>query len=210
MFDTGAAYTGVSKKLMDRWINEHPAWPHSMGAVGAANMVGKDYDSANELLRIPEVRWGSFVLRNVGMVSRPTGTYENYVSADMAQPIIGTLSGNVLRHFRIDLDYPAEVAYLQWDLTGGNADLDCVGLIVQVNRDGTVMVSGTSQDHGHPEIPGVRAGDLLLRVDEHDVTGASLASIMQYLSGPVGERKRLTFRRGTNVFSINAFASRHP
>jgi len=53
-----------------------------------------------------------------------------------------SLGGNVLRNFRIDLDYPAGVAYLESDRMVSGADLDCIGLIVQVKRDGTVLVSG--------------------------------------------------------------------
>jgi hypothetical protein len=210
MLDTGAAYTGISRVAMDALIKEHPVWQHSVGAVGAANMVGKDFDASNELLRIPEVRWGPFALRNVGMVSRPAGVYEKTVSGDMSKPIIGVLAGNVLRHFRIDLDYAAGLAYLQSDGTDNFADLACVGIIVHVDPDGTVVVSGVSQRDGGPQVVGVNTGDLLLRVDRHEVTGASLALILSYLSGPVGEKKRLTLRRGTKVISVNTFVSRHP
>lgn len=210
MLDTGAAYTCVSRTLMDGWTAEHPFWPHSAGAVGAANMVGKEFDASNELLRIPEVRWGPFLLKDVGMVSRPAGVFEEAVSADMTEPIVGTLAGNVLRHFRIDLDYPAGIAYLESGRMLGDVDLDCVGLIVQVKGDGTVLVSGVSRKNGRPEITGVQAGDTLLRVDHHDVTGASLAAIHEYLSGTVGDQKRLTVRRGKQTFSISAVVTRHP
>lgn len=210
MLDTGAAYTCVSRTVMDGWIAEHPSWPHSVGAVGAANMVGKEFDASNELLRVPEVRWGPFLLRNVGMVSRPEGVFEKAISADMTEPVVGTLAGNVLRQFRIDLDYPAGVAYLESGQRGGGVDLDCVGLIVQVKGDGTVLVSGVARKNGRPEITGVEAGDTLLRVDHHDVTGAPLAAIHEYLSGTVGDKRRLTVRRGKQTFSISAVVTRHP
>ena len=143
------------------------------------------------------------------MVSRPEGVFEKAVSADMTEPVVGTLAGNVLRQFRIDLDYPAGVAYLESGRRG-RVDLDCVGLIVQVKGDGTVLVSGVARKNGRPEITGVQAGDTLLRVDHHDVTGAPLAAIHEYLSGTVGDKKRLTVRRGKQTFSISAVVSRHP
>jgi predicted aspartyl protease len=210
MLDTGAAYTGISRVAMDVLIREHPVWQHSIGAVGAANMVGKDFDASNELLRIPEVRWGPFALRNVGMVSRPAGVYEKTVSGDMSKPIIGALAGNVLRHFRIELDYAAGLAYLQSDGTDNFADLACVGIIVHVDPNGAVVVSGVSQRDGRPQVAGVNAGDLLLRVDRHEVTGASVALILHYLSGPLAEKKRLTLRRGTKAISVNTFVSQYP
>jgi hypothetical protein len=65
-------------------------------------------------------------------------------------------------------------------------------------------------DNEQPEITGVEAGDTLLRVGRHKVTGASLAAILKYLSGNIGDRKRLTVRRGKQIISIRAVVSRHP
>jgi len=143
------------------------------------------------------------------MESRPAGVYEKVVSEDMTAPIIGALSGNVLSQFRLDLDYPASMAYLELAGTGNFPDLDCVGLILQVKEDG-VLVSGVAQHDGHAEIVGVEAGDTLLRVDDHDVAGAPLALILEYLSGAVGEKKRLTVRRGEQQLTVSATVLSHP
>lgn len=210
MLDTGAAYTGISRAVLDRWIREHPLWPHSVGAVGAANMVGKHFDVTNMLVRVPRLKWGPFLLRDVGMVSRPTGNYEKALSKDMAAPVVGALSGNVLREFRIEVDYPRGVAYLAKERSNGSDDLDCVGVVLRVESNGTVLVSGIVGDDGRPEVKDVRAGDILLRVDGHDVTGTSLATILRYLSGPVGENKRLTVRRGKQKLTVTATVLRHP
>jgi len=210
MLDTGAAYTGVSRALMDRLIGEHPSWPHSLGAVGAANMVGKPFDVGNELLRVPEIAWGPLALRDTGMVSRPTGVYEKAVSEDMSAPVVGALAGNVLRHFRLDLDYPAGLAYLEMDAAASASDLDCVGLILRVKEDGSVIVSGVAQRGGRAEVAGVEAGDVLLRVDGHEVTGASLATILDLLSGTVGVKKLLKIRRRQQQMSMVATVFRHP
>jgi predicted aspartyl protease len=210
MLDTGAAYTGVSRAVMDQWIARHPSWRHSIGAVGTANMVGKQFDVTNQLLRIPEIRWGPFKLQNVGMVSRPSGVYEKIVSEDMAAPIIGALSGNVLRQFRLDLDYPDGVAYLSFEGADSSFDLDCVGLILQVNASGKAVVSGVAQHDGHPEINGLESGDILLKVDSRAVTGSPLATILQRLSGTIGTVKHLTIQRGDQVLTISAAVTAHP
>jgi hypothetical protein len=210
MLDTGAAYTGLSRAVMDRWIGEHPSWPHSLGAVGSANMVGKQFDVSNELLRIPEMKWGSISLRNVGMVSRPAGVYEESVSENMTAPVVGALSGNVLRKLRLDIDYPASVAYIELHGSNSISDLNCLGLILQMMENGTAVVSGVAQREGRAEIQGVQAGDILLRVDNHNVTGASLATILEYLSATAGEKKRLTIRRGKQELSFSATVFPHP
>ena len=210
MLDTGAAYTGVSRSVMDQWIAEHPFWRHSVGAVGSANMVGKQFDVTNELLRIPEIKWGPFPLQNVGMVSRPAGIYEKIVSEDMAAPIVGALSGNVLRQFRLDLDYPDGVAYLLFEDTDNSFDLDCAGLIMQVNASGKVVVSGVAQHDGHREIEGLESGDILLKVDNRAVTGAPLATILERLSGAIGTEKHLTIQRGDQQLTVSAAVTSHP
>ena len=210
MLDTGAAYAGISLAMMNKWIIEHPSWAHSVGAVGFANMVGKQYDLTKGLLRIPEVRWGPILIRNVGFMSQPAGVYETIDSADMTAPIIGVLAGNVLRHFRLDLDYPADIAYISPADTVNAADLDCVGLIVQITEAGSVVISGVAQRNASPEVNGIQAGDILLRIDGHSVTGATRATVLNYLSGTVGEARHLTIRRGLQELSVSASVTAHP
>jgi len=40
------------------------------------------------------------------------GTFERYMSSMMTAPIVGSLAGNVLRGFRVELDYPGKRLYL--------------------------------------------------------------------------------------------------
>lgn len=210
MLDTGAAFTGMSRTLMDRLAEQHPAWRRSLGAVGSANMVGKRFDVDNELLLMPGVTWGPFHLDHVAAVTRPAGVYEKYVSADMSAPIVGALAGNVLRQFRVDLDYGHGAAYLEFHPEQGNGGLDCVGLIVQMMPNGSVLVSGVAGRNGQAELPGVRPGDRLLRVDGVVVTGASLAEVLKALAGRVGESKSLTFQRAGRSRVVSAQVLRHP
>ncbi|HEX5411922.1 MAG TPA: PDZ domain-containing protein [Terriglobia bacterium] len=210
MLDTGAAYTGVSRTLMDEWAAQHPQWPHSIGAVGAANMAGGQFDVENALMRIPKMSLGSFLLRNVGMVSRPPGVYERLVSGEMGSPVIGAIAGNVLRHFRVEVDYPAGIAYFESSGSDDATDLNCLGLVVQVKGNNTVLVSGVAKREGRPEVPGVEAGDILLQVDDHELTGTSLAEVLEYLSGSPREVKRLTVRRGNKELTVLATVLPHP
>jgi len=210
MLDTGAAYTGVSWTLLNQWAAQHPDWPHSIGAVGAANMVGGKFDVENALIRVPELTVGPFLLRSVGMVSRPAGVYERAVSEDMGSPLVGAIAGNVLRHFRVEVDYPAGIAYFESHGSDDATDLNCLGLVVQVKGNHTVLVSGVAQRDGKPEVPDVKAGDILLQVDDHKLTGASLAEVLEYLSRSPGEVKQMKVRRGNKELIVSATVLRHP
>lgn len=210
MLDTGAAYTGLSRTLMDQWAAQHPLWPRSIGAVGAANMVGKKFDVENALMRIPKMTLASIPLLNVGMVSRPAGVYERTVSGDIGSPVVGAIAGNVLRHFRVEVDYAAGIAYFEFHGSDDATDLNCLGLVVQIKQNNTVLVSGVAKRAGKPEVPDVRPGDILLQVDDHKLTGASLAEVLEYLSGSPGEVKRLTVRRGSKELTVLATVLPHP
>lgn len=128
----------------------------------------------------------------------------------MSAPIVGALAGNVLRQFRIELDYAHETAYLSYQQGERTADLDCVGLIVHVADDGKVLVSGTSQRGGVPEIAGLQLGDRLMAINGLKVTGLPLSVILSTLSGEIGEVKQLTIRRGKQKSTILASVHRHP
>ena len=40
------------------------------------------------------------------------GTFEDYMTRMMTAPIVGAVAGNVLRLFRVELDYAHEMLYL--------------------------------------------------------------------------------------------------
>ena len=80
LLDTGAAYTMISQTLIDKWKAAHSDWPRCIGAVGAANMIGGAFDAKAEMLRLAAMRWGTFNLPRVGVVSRPPGTFEKRMS----------------------------------------------------------------------------------------------------------------------------------
>jgi hypothetical protein len=48
----------------------------------------------------------------VGVTSQRAGTFERYMSGIMRTSIVGSLAGNVLKGFRVELDYANERLYL--------------------------------------------------------------------------------------------------
>lgn len=109
LLDTGASFTMVSEVLLKSLGAAHPDWPRHPGAYGEAATLG---GMTLETMFIPRGRWGTNQLTEFGVVSQRQGTFESYMSRMMTSPIVGSLAGNVLKRFRVDLDYPNAKLYL--------------------------------------------------------------------------------------------------
>jgi hypothetical protein len=201
LLDTGAAYTMISQTLIDKWQTVHPDWPRCVGAVGAANMIGGAFDVKAGMLRLPEMKWGTFELRGVGVVSRPPGTFEKWMSHMMTAPIVGSIAGNVLRAFRIEIDYPHGVTYLEKGTDVGPESLNTVGVVIGAHPDAGYTVDGVAQCSGKNVVEGVRAGDKLISINDWTVTGP-LADVLHELQGTRGELKNLVVERDGRQITI--------
>lgn len=109
LLDTGASFTMVSEVLLKAWGQSHPEWPRHPGAFGDAATLG---GQTLETMFVPRGMWGTFPLREFGVTSQRAGTFERYMSSMMRRPIVGALAGNVLKGFRVELDYANETLYL--------------------------------------------------------------------------------------------------
>lgn len=79
LLDTGASFTMVSQELLNKWGAEHSDWPRAKGAFGAANMGLGSMEANGLLMRVPQFDISTFQLRGAAVVSRPKGTFENYI-----------------------------------------------------------------------------------------------------------------------------------
>jgi predicted aspartyl protease len=208
LLDTGAAYTMLSRELLEKWAAAHQDWPRLTGAVAEANMLDDQTDVDALLLRLPHVQWGSIEMRNVGTVSRRPGTFETYMTRLMSGPVVGAIAGNVLRTLRVDIDYPNGAAYIEKVREVDSHDLDSVGLVLGIANDGTYRVTGIARQDNHDVIEGMRSGDQLISVDGMAVTGASRDRVIRSLQGRSGERRKLRLRRDERDFEAEA-AVRH-
>jgi hypothetical protein len=109
LLDTGASFTMVSDALLKKWGSDHPTWARHPGAYGEAATLG---GQTLETMFVPAGVWQSHKLGEFGVTSQREGTFEGYMSRMMAAPIIGSLAGNVLKRFRVELDYANQTLYL--------------------------------------------------------------------------------------------------
>ncbi len=109
LVDTGASFTIVSDAVLQTWKGRHVDWAVQPGAAGDAATLG---GSTLRTIDLPGANWAGQVLRPFSMVSQREGVFETYMTAMMAGPIVGSLAGNVLKGFRVELDYQNEKVYL--------------------------------------------------------------------------------------------------
>src|SRR5215475_4502195 len=209
--DTGSAYSWVREDVAQQWIKAHPDWKRGTGAVGEANMqTGTDGAEARAtILRLPQIRFGSLQLKQIGALgisaeappippapgeSAVHGDFFGWYSKKSPEPVIGWIGGNVLKGFRVMIDFPRRMIY--WERQGelDPHDLDQVGVTLE-KRDTGYFIAGVAQIHGQPTVDTVRVGDRLMQVDDLQVSNATRGAIFAALHGKPGSVRTLVVER---------------
>lgn len=206
--DCGSAYTWISKSVAQPWLVAHPDWERGTGAVGSSNMRMADdgIEAAGTLLRIPEIRAAGLQLHQIGALaigpSKTNWDFIDWYSQKNVGPVIGWLGGNVLRGFRIALDYANRTSYWLKQMELDEHDLDQVGLTLRSNHG--FFVSAIVTQKGQPTVDGVKVGDRLARVGGMDTTGATWGQIFEAMHGKAGEIRELLLERNGKQFTVSA------
>lgn len=204
LLDTGSRTTLAGRGLLENLSATHPSWPHSVGASGTADMPGSD--GKELLLRVPELIWGSFHVRNVLIVSRPDATYspDHY---ETPEPIVGALGGNVLRSFRVEIDYPHGETYLEQSTEKTGKDMNSAGLVLDVNTAHQLVVRAVATSAAALTKRNVRPGDVILDIEGKRENPWTIVEASDALAGTEGKTKHLVVRRGGKVLSIEVVIS---
>jgi C-terminal processing protease CtpA/Prc len=128
------------------------------------------------------------------MVSRSDDIYRP-TSYELPGPIIGALGGNVLSQFRVEIDYPEQLLFLERSDREEADDFDTVGLVLDTNSAGQLIVRAVSSTASSVTRRNILAGDVIVRISGVDKAPPSLTEAAQALSGSVGERKQLHILR---------------
>lgn len=203
LLDTGATFTMISRAALEQWSKANPGWPSAIGAFGFANMMGGKMESEALMLRIPELKIGGISVRDAAAVSRNEGTFERNMSNIMTAPIIGSVAGNVLRNFRVEIDYQGGFVYLQ-KIREAGPEPASVGLVLGPGKDGALTVSAVSSRASADVRSAVHPGDRLIAIDDTPMTGKVLTAAALALQGPRGATKRLTLERAGERVVVRA------
>ncbi|HYL62746.1 MAG TPA: hypothetical protein VE077_08995 [Candidatus Methylomirabilis sp.] len=207
--DCGSAYTWLSKKTAQVWLKDHPEWQRGTGAVGASNMRMADdgIEATGTLLRLDEMRLGPLRLLQIGALaigpSKTGWDFIDWYSQKNPGPVIGWLGGNVLRGFRLLIDYPSRTSYWLKAADLDSHHLDQVGLTLK-SHGGAYFVSAIAAQNGKPSVEGVHVGDKLLRIGGLDTKGATLGQVFEAMHGKPGESCPLILERAGKQFTVQA------
>ena len=175
-----------------------------IGASGTANVPGSD--GKEFLLRVPELTWGGFHMRNVLIVSRPDATYSpNHYKTP--NPIEGALGGNVLRRFRVEIDYPHGETYLGQTSEEAGEDMNSAGLVLDIDGANKLVVRAISSSAAPLTKSNVRVNDVILEIDGEREKPWTITNASDALAGAIGENKRIVLRHGSKVLSTSIVIS---
>ena len=205
--DNGSSYTWVSETLTKAWQGRHPDRPTAVGAVGAANFFGFGFERLGVLMRVPEMGIGALTVKNVGVTGLPQGLFDWY-SKKSAGPVRGFIGANVLKGFRIEVDFANKTTYWEAGPAPDPFDLDIVGLNLRPDADGGYTVAAVAVKDGKPSVEEVRPGDRLISVDGHDTAGSAMGAVVDSLRGTPGTERTLVLERGGQRFTVKARAMR--
>jgi hypothetical protein len=198
--DNGSGYTWIRQSTARQWFFRHPEWRRGRGAVGPGNMRMADdgIETAGVRVRIPEIELGSVQVRQVGALAIARDVhgidFMDWYSTKTPVPVVGWLGGNVLRQFRITIDYPNKMSY--WELQSAPVpdELDYVGLTLR-SKDGDYYVAGIADRSGRPAVTGVEAGDKLVQIGVLPTHGATHEAVFAAMHGDPGEIRSLVLER---------------
>jgi hypothetical protein len=203
--DNGSGYTWIRMGTAQDWFARHPDWQRGTGAVGPSNMRMADdgIESAGALVRIPEITLGSLNVLQVGALAIAPDNdghdFMDWYSTKSAVSVIGWLGGNVLRHFRITIDYPNKMSYWEQQSPLDPHDLEYIGLTL-LSRHGEYYVAGVAARNGRPAVRGVQVGDKLVQIGALTTHGASREAIFAAMHGKAGGARSLILeRQGSRV-----------
>jgi hypothetical protein len=170
------------------------------------------------ILRLPEIKLGSLSLKQVGALgiapeappippapgqSKVEGSFFDWYSKKAPEPVIGWLGGNVLRGFRLMIDFPRRTTYWERVSDLDPHELDQVGVTLEKRSDG-YFIAGIAQKSGKPTVDTVRVGDRLIQVDDVVLSSATRGSIFAALHGKPGEVRMLVVERDGQQLTVPA------
>jgi len=206
-FDVGTPVSFISGDMIAQWIKTHSSWPYVRGAIGIANLWGLNDEPDWQLLRIDKMLYGGLTFPDLIAVSFPADRLD-YFQKRAGITTAGLMGAASLLNYRIGIDYDHETVYFQRVSKPVEADMTLVGLTLRPQKDGRYSILGVSIFDGKPSVKGVLKGDILLKVNNKDISGLTMGKVWSLLHGNRGALYTLTIERAGKLFNVQAMVHR--
>jgi hypothetical protein len=223
--DSGSAYSWVRDDVAQQWVKAHPDWKRGTGAVGEANMQTRagGAEARATIMRVSEITLGSLHLEQIGALgiapeappfppapgeSKVQGNFFDWYSKKAPEPVIGWLGGNVLKGFRVMIDFPRHMTYWQRESDLDPHDLDQVGVTLETrDNEKGYFIGGIAEKAGRPTVDGIQVGDKLVQIGDLRLEGATRGAIFSALHGMPNSVRVLILERGGKQVKVEAKTS---
>ena len=192
-------------------IKKHPEWPVVTGTLGCANMWGwwPENEELFQVVRVPEMQWGNITLENTGIAGVPDFPGNNltlgeWYSLKTSYPVDGFLGANVLKAYRVGIDYASNRVYFAKGMLNTESDLDMVGISVRQMPDLSYQVLGIPKIQAKLMVQDIEPGDTIISIDGFSVKGATMGTVVDKLRGKPGEIRKIIIERKGEKISIDA------
>jgi hypothetical protein len=212
VIDAGSPYSWMRGALASQWLDRHPDWLRAHGAFGPANynMLDLPFEKDGDVLRVPRIALGSLAMTNVGLMgSGPSlgpadrlfgEAFWSVWQEQAGETVAGWLGANVLKRYRLTIDYPNAMSYWRENAEPDVHEFDRVGVtLVYENGDYVIggLVAGAS-------VGTIEIKDRLVAIDREPTHGAPRERVLAALRGAPGERKILRVARGATELDVAA------
>jgi hypothetical protein len=206
--DTGATKSVFFRAALDRRLPGWKAWPALRG-LGAPTLTG---DEDAELVRVAGVELrapGGNVARSGMDAAVLAGSLGEVLTDDVGEPVDGLLGYSFFKHYRIALDFPRGLLWL--DPSRG----DVVDRLEEYSHPGLQLESVGEEvrifavAEGSPAArAGIRAGDELVTINGESVSEVDVVTVARRLEGPPGTVLSLGLRRGLREWTCRLVRKR--
>jgi hypothetical protein len=215
VIDVGGPYTFVRPSTAATWLAAHPDRRRTEGAIGPVNYLMTEFSGEEKgaVMRLDKAALGPMQMENVGVFGAGGGMGPlNVISTESfldkwqkaaPEPVIGWLGVNVLKHYRITIDYQAHMSWWKKLSDFDPHELDQVGLEFAYDK-GAYSIARIVAKNGAPTATGVESGDKLIAIDDAPVKGWSRDQLFAALHGKPGDLHNVTVERDgkTQTFSL--------
>jgi PDZ domain len=212
VIDDGGSYTAMRGSVVAAWIKANPRRLRSEGGIGESNLtMTTGFEVGAPVVKVQGAALGPMRLDELGAIAPEAGgplgglvqhTFWDWYSAKAGEDVDGWIGGNILKSYRVTLDYPDRTAYFLQEQPADTHDLDQAGITLTHAR-GMTAIAGIAKKNGIDTVAGVAAGDQIVSIDGRPTAAMTRGALLAALHGKPGDRHTLGLKRAGKDLSVD-------